>query len=304
MTKKLKHIFKLILPLFLKKIIRKKINQYNTYKYKLKIIKTIKENIDIYDDYSEVMKIIKYLRYNPLAIFPYKFTKKYNKRNINVFYDNTCSMHYVLHDNKKLYFRRDWDKAYIQECYNGLLLEQDINSPHRYEFGDFQVKSGDIVVDIGAAEGNFALSVIEKVKKIYLFEVEKEWIEVLNKTFLPWKEKVCIINKFVTSYSDENCDKLDGFFLDTKIDFLKIDIEGAEIDALLGAKEILSQKTDIKIAICTYHKQSHAQEIKKICENSGFSTKFSCGYMIFYHDILLAPPYLRRGLIRAAKLIR
>jgi hypothetical protein len=210
-------------------------------------------------------------------------------------------MHYVLLDNKKLYFKKSWNKAYIQECYKGLLLEQDINSPHRYEFGDFRVKDGDTVIDVGAAEGNFSLSVIEKVNRIYLFEIEEEWIEALNMTFLPWKEKVFIINKFASNYRDENSERLGSLFPDTKIDFIKIDVEGAEMDVLLGSKEILSKNNDIKIAVCTYHKQNHAQELKNFLENNGFSAEFSNGYMIFYQDTLLGPPYLRRGLLRAAK---
>lgn len=47
-----------------------------------------------------------------------------------------------------------------------------------------------MIADIGSAEGNFSLSNIENVKKVYLFESDKEWIEALEATFRPWRDKV------------------------------------------------------------------------------------------------------------------
>ena len=56
------------------------------------------------------------------------------------------------------------------------------------------------LLDVGAAEGFFALSVIEHVKEIILFECDVEWIKALEATFKPWKDKVFIINKYVSKY--------------------------------------------------------------------------------------------------------
>jgi hypothetical protein len=299
MLKILKHIFKIILPPVVINIIQKKRQTYNKYKFKCQILKTLLKDKKKYE-LSEIDKIVKYLKYNPLSIFPYNFIEKYKKNNINVFFDEKCSMHYVLQDNKKLYFRRDWDRLYIQEYFNGLLFEQDIDSPHRYEYDDFCVKHNDVVVDVGAAEGNFSLSIVEKVNKLFLFEVDKAWIDALKMTFMPWKEKVFIVNKYVSNNSNESV-KLDDFFYNVDINFLKVDIEGAEMELIEGAENILLTQNNIKAVFCTYHKQDHAEQIKTFLNNKGYSTSFSKGYMIFYHDALLSPPYLRRGLIRAEK---
>ncbi len=46
---------------------------------------------------------------------------------------------------------------------------------------------------------------------------------------------------------------LDDVLFDKGVTFIKMDIEGAEYDALLGAKRIISEQTP-KLAICVYHK--------------------------------------------------
>jgi hypothetical protein len=202
-----------------------------------------------------------------------------------------------------LYFKRDWDEEQIQKYYNGLLIEQDISSPHRYETAEFHVSEGDVVIDAGVAEGNFALSIVDKVKKLYLFEVDEAWIEVLKITFAPWKDKVIIINKYVSNNNKDNCITLDSFFGDEQIDFIKADIEGAESQLLDGAKTILSRQTSIKIVLCTYHKHRDADILNRMLIEKGFSAEFSKGYMIFYYEAYdkLKPPYLRKGLIKAKK---
>src|SRR5205085_2663461 len=105
---------------------------------------------------------------------------------------------------KRLYFKRSWTKDDVRSSYNALLIEQDEQSPHRYLTKQFNLENGSVVVDIGTAEGNFALSVIEKVSLIYLFEADEQWAEALHATFDPWKDKVRIINKYVSDHESEN----------------------------------------------------------------------------------------------------
>lgn len=210
-------------------------------------------------------------------------------------------MKYVLQDNKRLYFKRGWSEDKIKKYYNGLLMEQDFLSPHRYEHEDFHVYNGDVVIDAGVAEGNFALSVIEKVEKIYLFEPDKEWIDVLERTFMPWKEKIVIVNKYIDDTNDDSHVTLDNFSFKEKINFLKIDIEGEEVQLLNGSNALLTRQNNLRIAICTYHHQNDAEEINKILIADGFCTNFSKGFMIYKYDNALEFPYIRRGLIRGSK---
>jgi len=279
--------------------LRKYWYKYQQHKLKIKIIKYLK--IDSKNNDQEKKEIIDYLKKNSLSVFPYNFTKKYNPNDVTVYTDNVCGLKYIIQDNKKLYFKKKWDENKIKNYYNSLRLEQDIDSPHRYEAGDFHVNEGDIVVDAGVAEGNFALSVVEKVKKIYLFDADDEWIEALKETFAPWKEKVEIICKYVSDNNDNKSIALDTVFEKRKIDFIKADIEGDEIALIKGCKNILLNTEKLKIVMCTYHNQDDSKKIKNELEDFGFTTEFSKGYMIFIYDKLSAP-FLRKGIIRGQKM--
>ena len=46
---------------------------------------------------------------------------------------------------------------------------------------------------------------------------------------------------------------MDNMFLEQPVSFIKMDIEGAEKEALMGAKKII-QKYKPKLAVCVYHK--------------------------------------------------
>ncbi|MDR2424728.1 MAG: FkbM family methyltransferase [Prevotellaceae bacterium] len=268
-------------------------------KLKLKIIKYLEKDSEY--DISEKKAIIDFLKHNPFSVFPYDYTKKYNSENIRVYTDSENGMKYVLHENKRLYFKKRMKENFIKICYNNLVREQDIESPHRYETTDFSVQEADIVADVGTAEGNFGLSVVEKAKKLYLFEVDEEWIEALKMTFAPWKEKVFIVNKYVSDNNENGCTTLDAFFVNETPDFIKADIEGYESNLLRGSKNIISSNDSIKIILCTYHRQNDAAELNRMLAELGFRTEFSKGYMIFVYDKTLSEPYLRKGLIRAAK---
>jgi hypothetical protein len=252
-------------------------------------------------DNLEKEGIIDFLNNNSLSVFPYNFTKKYNCNDIIVYTDAICRMKYIIQDNKRLYFKKGWSEKRIKKYYSSLLLEQDIDSPHRYENNIFNVNNGSIVVDAGVAEGNFALSIVEKVKKLYLFEADEKWIEALKVTFAPWKEKVEIICKYVSNNDEGMNTTLDTFLKHQQIDFIKADIEGAEIALLKGSQNILSDNKKIIIVMATYHKQNDAVEIKNILDRNGFITEFSKGYMIYMHDKTLCKPYLRKGIIRGIK---
>jgi hypothetical protein len=251
---------------------------------------------------EEIQQVLNYLKTNPIAVFPYEFQDKYIAENIEVFDDLEKGLPYVLQDGKRLYFKKRWGKRKIRNLFNLLSKEQDIQSPHHYLTDQFRFDEGDILVDAGAAEGNFALSIVEKARKIILFEADKEWIEPLNATFEPWKDKVVIVNKYISNVTNSTNTTLDEYFSSGEpVTFLKIDVEGAESRLLEGSKRLLAANTKLKVAVCTYHKQDDEKEIKALLENYGFKTSHSEGYMLFYFDKKMKDPYFRRGLIRAEK---
>ena len=244
-----------------------------------------------------------YLRNHELCVFPYPFQEKYNRENVSVYKDGKLKLKYVLLDGKPLYFKRESSTQGIKGCYNSLLIEQDLDSSHRYLTDSFNLESNDILVDIGAAEGNFSLSIVEKVKKVYLFETDLKWIEALKATFSRWENKVEIVNKFVSNKNDETTVSLDQFFKDREMfNFLKIDAEGAEEEVLYGCEGLLSSNRKIKLALCCYHRPDDERKFNEFLVKRGFSVSFSKGYMIYNEPKTFSPPYLRRGLIRAEKL--
>jgi hypothetical protein len=142
---------------------------------------------------KDIQQALNYLKKNPLAIFPYDFQNEYRAGEIEIFDDGEKGMYYVLQEGKRLYFKKKWGKRKIRRVYNLLKKEQDIRSPHRYLTDQFQFEDGEVLVDVGAAEGNFALSVVEKASHIIIFETNKEWIKPLQATYEPWKDKVTIV---------------------------------------------------------------------------------------------------------------
>jgi ribosomal protein L7/L12 len=257
-------------------------------------------SLNKYEQETEIAEIINYLEKHRLTAIPYDFCRKYHTKNIAVYYDKTSELLYVYHNNKRLFFPYN-NKEAVRTYYKGLCIEQDKNSPHRYATEEFIAKTGDIIADIGAAEGIWALDNAEKVGKIYLFECQNKWINALEKTFEPWKEKTVIINKYVSNTDEGNNVTLDNIFVKDKINIIKADIEGMEIKLLEGSKKLLISAENLRLLLCTYHQKDDAEKIKEILENNGYMTEYSKGYIFHITDRKLDEPYIRRGIIRAKK---
>jgi predicted RNA methylase len=294
MNKFLFPIYSLVVPKPLRTVILKKTLRKNILKH----FAALPES----EVNSEQREVLKYLENNQVRIFPYPFHEKYSPDKVEVIYDRANGMRYVMQAGKRLYFKKRWSEKRIKIAFSDLMREQDINSPHRYLNDSFTMGKDDVLADIGAGEGNFSLAVIEKVRKIYIFEYNKDWIQALRATFAPWPEKVEIINKYVSDVNDESHIRLDTFYENKRdLTFLKIDVDGAESVVLSSCNEVLKSGNSIKMALCTYHKNNDEKDFTLLLKNHGFSVTPSKGYMIFYYDKKMKEPYLRKGLIRAKR---
>ncbi len=257
---------------------------------------------EIKEDHKEVLH---FLKHYGLSVFPYEFANKYNPTDIPIYFDSSHKLLYTPWEGGNLYYQNGSQKAKAQRYFNSLRLEQDQLSPHRYLTKDFNVSENDVIADVGAAEGNFSLSVVSKARHIFLFEPEKNWIKALKATFEPWKEKITIIEKFVSDRTNAKSTTLDDFFNEHNYDvtFIKADVEGAEESLIRGATKLMHHQKNLKIAICTYHQQEDAVLLESILKENGFSTKFSDGYMLYYYgrQNIVKPPYLRKAVLRASK---
>jgi hypothetical protein len=295
MNKFLFPIYRILLPKPLRTIILKKSLRYKILNY----FASLPDN-EVNEEQKDVTK---YIENNEVRILPYKFHSSYSPGTIEVIYDREKGMRYVLQDGKRLYFKKRWGEKKIRRSYCDLMREQDLESPHRYLTDSFTIGKDDVLADIGAAEGNFSLAVIENIKKVYIFEYDKEWIEALNATFAPWAEKVKIINKFVSDRNDSKNIRLDTFFeYNRDVSFFKIDVDGAESVVLSSCEKVFNSHHAFKIALCTYHKHDDEKDFSLLLKEYGFTVTPSKGYMINYYDKKLKAPYLRRGLIRAVRM--
>lgn len=221
-----------------------------------------------------------------------------------VYYDGEVDLYFVYFESKKMYLRRGFrqfvnkeGKLYVKNLWG----EQDLNSPHLYESGDISVKAGDVLVDAGVCEGNFSLHHIDKVSKIYLIECDKGWLEALYHTFLPYKDKVVFCDKFLSDKNSENTINLNTLVTEP-VNFIKMDIEGAEVSALIGADKVFKNSKDIRCAICAYHRHGDEEKISTILKSYGLETETSNGYMLFLGDPdILMNPELRRGIVRGKR---
>lgn len=293
----IRKIYRILFPeSFRIKIYNKK--KERLYKSRLNEVKRFFiENKLLYNKYKEELDYL--FKKNKINVFLYDYTDKYKNIVVNPTFDENKNLVYILHNNKKLYFPRNRTIDDIIYTYRELLSEQDQNSPHYYFSEKFSFSSGDIFVDVGSAEGMISLNVIEKAKFVYLFETDEQWIEALNATFEPWKDKVVIINKFASNKKTDSTIMLDDILKGhTENLFFKMDVEGAEREVLDGAKIVLSQN-NCKVSCCTYHRQNDAVSLKSFFHEYKYITEFSEGYMLFYQLDEFVPPYFRKGIIRA-----
>jgi len=298
----IKTIYKLIVPNRIRSIKSYLKNEYVWHRKASIVRRQIINSLSCIDSAKlteEHRMVLDFLKKNKLKMLPYSFQDEYLSIRADVHTDHSNGLKYVFHNGLKLYMKKGWSNKRIRKYYNYLLAEQDIRSPHCYLTPTFDVNQNDVVVDAGAAEGIFALNVINKVKQVFLFEPDQDWVEALNATFDNFSEKVIIVNKALGSINTDNTCTLDSYMKpESDIHFLKIDVEGSELDVLKGAVKLLKHCSP-KISVCTYHRHDHETLISEFLKGLHFGMSPSSGYLIYIYDN--NEPYVRRGLIRAEK---
>lgn len=239
-----------------------------------------------------------------ISMFPYPKLYRKQKEVIecDVSFDEQSDMYYVLHNGKRLYFPKGKSTEWIANQYRQLILEQKNGCPHRYWDSMNEPILGDIFIDVGAAEGIVALDYVSVCKKIILIESDIKWLEALKITFANYNDKVVIVNKLCSDRDDEKYATLDnitsGFAGESIV--VKMDVEGAEIEVLKGARRLLEDGA--KFAVCTYHNGNDARIISEIFDEAGYKFHFSDGVMLLPLDVNQEVPFFRKGVIRASNI--
>ncbi len=237
----------------------------------------------------EIKRTLEYWETNDLSMFN-QYLEKPNKKH-EVIWDRKANMPYILFDDitgkqLKMYFPRNYqfEREEGFQYVSDLLWEQQPESPHLYTFKNHSIFEGDVIADGGVCEGNFALRYVNIASHIYLFEADTWWKEAHYYTFRDWENKISYYPKALSNRNGLNMITLDSVFGDNKrLDFLKMDIEGSEINALEEGEKTLIRE-NVRISACCYHKHEDEEKIKAILSKYGYRTEVSNGNVTFLWD--------------------
>ena len=221
-------------------------------------------------------------------------------------------IYWALHPNRPKVivapFRNHWLllwKNYASVLTSPKCLISVPGGPYKLATRYLRVESGDVVLDVGACRGEFIVPVAENVgNKGLVVAIEPEPgnlvalkkavsglgnVRIVNKCACNRKEKVKLfLSKYPGEHSlvnlgekmertiETQADTLDNICSQLKIkmvDFIKMDIQGTELQALEGAIGIL--KTVRKIVVETHRvsgKEPTWPKVQKFLKDRGFET--------------------------------
>ena len=189
----------------------------------------------------------------------------------------------------------------------------------------YRLQNDDIVVDIGAHVGLFTLKVAKSVKLVLAVEPHPFNYRLLTMNIALNKlENVIPVKLALSSYCGkaklylrsagthtlkgqifglesgetlevevETLDRLIDELRLNKVTFVKIDVEGAELDVLKGSERVLTGNDRLFLAIAAYHYPEEALEVAEYLRTRGFKV-FTNGEYVY----AFKPPDNPRVLLR------
>ncbi len=230
--------------------------------------------------------IVEYLDGNPSRIMDMQFIEK-NRELLQETYD-------LLSDNES---RKVMEKYVLARLSGDVSPLSKLNSrKYLYDYELLNLEEQDIVVDAGSFDGDSIREMQQyingRLSHVYAFEPDEATFGMLKRNMGNRDDIDCIcaglwkVNAILNfggsgtmSSKLEDCETecktkvyfLDQFLGDSKASLIKMDIEGAELDALAGAEKTITSVMP-KLAICIYHKNEDLFSIplylKKITEKS------------------------------------
>ncbi|MBN1449911.1 MAG: FkbM family methyltransferase [Anaerolineales bacterium] len=222
----------------------------------------------------------------------------------------------------RFYWPAEYAIRGLRGVYREVFTPADSN-PHAYEARHVTFKANDWVIDAGAGEGYFTHYALRRGANVLMIEPVPRLAEALTHTFenemkagrvvllqggLANREgeiemtipRDSLFAAYTESFSGaeavniENIDlavvpvyTLDGIArrgLIPKIDFLKMDIEGAEVAAFQGAREMLrAQKPKLSVAV--YHDFDNARLIRSL------AVQVVPAYYVSFRGVFMKPGF-------------
>jgi precorrin-6B methylase 2 len=180
-------------------------------------------------------------------------------------------------EDKKVIKRKRFDKFIFWLRKSDLLLLKEVFLDKDYDLlEDFLPNSNNIVFDLGAGIGDYALlsSIrVDKRGKVISVEADTQAFELLKKNVKENNLKnVVPLNLFVSSEREHSIDFIVEKLRLKRVDLIKMDIEGEEYNALKGAiKTIRKFKPKIIIEI---HSKNLREKILEFLKNYGYDLVF------------------------------
>lgn len=187
------------------------------------------------------------------------------------------------------------------------LAEQEIEI---YGSGAQAVRKGDVVLDCGANVGTFARFALDAgAEKVVMIEPAPENLECVRRNFPSEiaEGRVVLIEKgvwdkedFLELMVDPENQAADSFVIKregakamarvplttidrlvaelglSKVDYIKMDIEGAEVNAVRGAKETIA-RFHPRMSLSVYHQDDHPVEVPKAAREAWAGYRIECG---------------------------
>lgn len=219
-------------------------------------------------------------------------------------------------DGRTVYWPGEADVGRLVDMY----FEVNCANAHRFDSAPTPVAKGDVVLDVGCCEGFFALRALEQgAGRVFCFEPGRATGRALARTFErqaaegrveivgsllggapgkllfrenPSDPSVGAVIPFEAG-KDEHCYTVPVTTLDTfvaekglaRVDFLKVDVEGYELEVLRGGAEMIAKHRP-KIAIAAYHRVAHAQEIRRLLSDIDGGYRFALRGLVEFDGIV------------------
>lgn len=179
-----------------------------------------------------------------------------------------------------------------------------------YDLDILNCTKEECLVDLGAYNGDSVLSYINNFgnyKRIYCYEMTASSMEKMQKSLEDFDNiiyrQVAVGarngNVYMTDFSDASSNvvtaagkheipmvKLDDD-ISEPITFIKMDIEGSELDAMKGAEWHIREDKP-KLAVCSYHNNHHIYEIPKLMREYNPQYKLYMRYNGPFNHVLLS----------------
>ena len=169
----------------------------------------------------------------------------------------------------KFYFDLDEENQAMKEIENDFILHGNYE-PFTTKLVEENVKEGNVCVDVGASHGYFTLLFAKLVGdqgKVYAFEPTDNQFKYLIKNIASNGYNMRVIAENVAAWSSEAVNpelkinmgstrdirgvRLDDI-LPTKVDFIKIDVDGTELEVLRGLRQTIENNPQLKMVIEIY----------------------------------------------------